>query len=176
MSKKFNSELLLAYSTIALAVFTAVMAYFTYELAAESKEASFRQIGVQTWLEFEKRFDSADMSQARKKLATQLKTIPPARYEEISQQVPEFFEDLGTAYRLGYIDKKLADSSFSIYVTRYWEALRSDTQAERLRYGGDNSINQNFEYIAKVMLQPGEKIDQNQLQAFLTDESHFNGE
>src|SRR5579864_8732889 len=90
---KGTTESILAYATVLLAVFTAIMAYETWNLASESKEASYRQIRVQTWLEFEKRFDSAEMVRARKKLAQQLKANPPVKGEDISDTVFDFFED-----------------------------------------------------------------------------------
>jgi len=168
---KRTTEMVLAYSTAALALFTAVMAFETFELASESRKASIRQIGVQTWLEFEKRFDSADMVRARRRLAEQLKSKPPAKYEDISEKVPDFFEDLGIAYKMGYLDEKLSKSSFSLYATRYWEALKPFTDETRRRYGADPTFYENFEYLAKAMLESGEKIDENQLQQLLNDES-----
>lgn len=162
--------MLLAYATVALAVFTAAMVYFTWKLASEARDASYREIGVQTWLEFVKRFDSPDMIRARKKLGKQLTSNPPAKYGDVSDTVPNFFEDLGIAYKHGYIVKELADSSFSMYATRYWEAVKPYVDAERRQYGDDTSISRDFEDLAKAMREPGEKIDDKQLRQFLEDE------
>lgn len=169
MSKKIKAEMLMVYFTGAMAIFTAWMAYETFDLARESREASIRQIGVQTWLEFEKRFDAPDMIKARRVLAIQLKAH--AKEEDMSEKVPDFFEDLGEVYYLGYIDEKLAKSSFGLYATRYWAGLRSFTDKARRRYGADSTIYTNFEYLSKEMLERGEKIDENQLQQLLDDES-----
>ena len=123
------------------------------------------------WMDFEKRFDSEDMVTARRKLAKQLESSPPAKYEDISEKVPDFFEDLGMAYKEGYIDEKLAKSSFSLYATRYWEALKLFTDEARREYGADPTIYENFEFVAKAMLEPGEKIDSIHLKQLLDDES-----
>jgi hypothetical protein len=111
------------------------------------------------------------MVRARKKLATQLKSKPPVESKDMSDTVPNFFEDLGTAYKAGCVDKRLATSSFSIFVTRYWEALKPSVDEERRQYGGDVSISEDFEYLAKEIRQTGEKIDEHDLQQFLEDES-----
>ncbi len=54
-------DIILAVSTFFLALFTAAMAWATLKLAKESREASFRQIRVQIWLEIMKRFDAEEM-------------------------------------------------------------------------------------------------------------------
>jgi hypothetical protein len=171
--QKGKMESILAYSTVFLALVTATMAWQTWRLAVESKDASYRQIGVQTWLDLEKRFDSPQMLRARKKLAQQLRQKTPVKRDDISDTVPCFFEDLGTLYRTGYIDQKLATSSFSVYATRYWEALRPFVDEERRRYNADSTISEDFEFLAKTMRQPNDKIDQQQLDQFLDDESRI---
>jgi hypothetical protein len=169
-SKKSKSEHLLAYSTVVLAIVTTFMAFETWQLAKESRDASYRQIGVQTWLEFEKRFDAPEMVRARKKLALQLRASPAPKYDDIDERVPDFFEDVGIAYKSGYLDTNLANSSFSMFATRYYEAMRPFIDQERRLYGGDPTINDDFEALAKAMLGPGEKIDEKQLDQFLQDE------
>src|ERR1700678_65703 len=97
-------------TTLALA--TVALAVATFWLAIESKKASIRQIGVQTWLELKKQFDSAEFKKARVELAQLLLRNPPYQSGEVSEDVMNFFEDLGTLYRRGYIDEKLAESTF----------------------------------------------------------------
>lgn len=172
MSKKGTTEAILAYSTAALALFTVVMAFATLRLASESREASFRQIRVQTWLEFEKRFDSADMIRARKKLAQWFKTENPAQDAGISEKVLNFFDDLGAAYEMGYIDKQLADNAFSLHACRWWEVSKSYVDKERKRQKNP-SLFDRFESVARLMRQPGEKIDDEELRRFLEDESRL---
>ena len=42
-----------------------------------------------------------------------------------------FFEDVSTAYENGYLDKTLAENSYSFYLCRWWEALKSYVDQER---------------------------------------------
>jgi uncharacterized protein DUF4760 len=169
------TDILLAFSTFALALFTAGLAFFTarmanatFKLVSESREASFRQICVQMWLEFQKRFDSAEMLRARKTLAQQIKTKDSSR---ISETVLNFFEDLGIAYTKGYVEKELAEDSFSFYVCRWWEASKSYVDQERRRHKEDATLFANFENLAKRTRLPNEIIDDRALHLFLDDES-----
>ena len=54
------------------AVATLALVAATLWLVWETRAASKRAIGVQTWLTLLQRFDSAEMKQARKRLAAQL--------------------------------------------------------------------------------------------------------
>jgi hypothetical protein len=164
-------ETLLALSTVALAIFTAIMARATYILARESREASFRQISVQMWLEFQKRFDAREMLSARKTLATQLSSKTLAKGGRISETVLNFFEDLGIAYEKGYVEKELAEDSFGFYLCRWWELLKSYVDEERKRHKEDETLFANFEKLAGKVRLPDEKIDDRELQLFLEDEA-----
>src|ERR1017187_5161995 len=66
-------------------------------------KTSKEQIGVQTWLELQQRFDSLEMRRARKKLADQLKHYSASNHQKIAETVMNFFEDVGTLYRLDYV-------------------------------------------------------------------------
>jgi hypothetical protein len=164
-------DILLAISTLALAVFTAIMAKATFKLAKESREASFRQIGVQMWFEFQKRFDSQEMLRTRKTLAGQLKAKTPPKGDRISETVLNFFEDLGIAYEKGYVEKELAEDSFSFYLCRWWAALKSYVDEERRRHKEDATLFANFEKLANRARLPDEIIDNRELQFFLENES-----
>jgi hypothetical protein len=164
-------DTVLALSTAALAIFTAIMAAATYVLARESREASFRQIGVQTWLEFQKRFDSEEMLKARRVLARHLKSAGQASDYSISDAVLNFFEDLGMAYEKGYVEKDLAKDSFGFYLCRWWEVSKSYIDQERKRHGDDVTLFANFEKLARSARLTDEKIDERELQLFLEDES-----
>jgi hypothetical protein len=171
-------DTLLAIATCALAVVTGLMAYFTYTmskatltLANESKESSFRQIGIQTWLEFSKRFDSPEMIKARESLATQINTDPSNPKKMVSDTVMNFFEDLGTIYNNGYIDKQLADNTFSHFACRYWGACKPYIDYDREKHNNDTTICEEFEKLAMAMRLPGEEIGQREIEVFLQDES-----
>lgn len=166
-------EIVLAISTLALAVFTAIMAKATFKLANEAREASFRQIGVQMWLEFQKRFDSPEMLRARKALAGQLRAKTPPKGDRISETVLNFFEDVGLAYDKGYVEKELADDSFGFYLCRWWAAVKSYVDEERRRHKEDTTLFARFEKMADTMRLPDEIIDDRELQLFLEDESRL---
>jgi hypothetical protein len=166
-------ETLLALSTVALAIFTAIMAGATYMLAKESREASFRLISVQMWLEFQKRFDAAEMLSTRKTLAAQLKSKTQTKSDRISETVLDFFEDLGIAYEKGYVEKELAEDSFGFYLCRWWESLKSYVDEERKRHNEDDTLFANFEKLAGKVRLPDEIIDDRELQRFLDDEARL---
>jgi len=157
-------------ATVILALATVALACGTFWLAFESRQASFRQIGVQTWLEFIKRFDSEDMKRERKALAKWLKNYDPTRHDEISEVVLLLFEDVGIAYKLGCLNKELADESFGFYVCRWWCAAKPCVEQERKRHGDDKSLFENFEKIAVLMRLDRETIDEQERLRFLDDE------
>src|SRR5439155_9334917 len=118
-------------ATALLAGATVCLAWLTYRLekawvktSSEQIQAWFKtsaeQIGVNTWLVLQRRFDSREMKRARKVLAEQLRTYTTAKHREISETVLDFFEDVGTTYKEGYLNKKLAESAFSYYACRWW--------------------------------------------------------
>ena len=167
MGKKTTMDTLLAVSTLVLAILTAAMVWATWKLASEAREAS----GVQTWLDFQKRFDSAEMVRARKKLAKQMQAYTPSNDLSVSETVMNFFEDLGITYRLRYINKELADSSFNWYACRWYEASKSYIDGQQKRNGEDETIYEDFKTLAKSMRIPGERIDDLAIKRFLEDES-----
>jgi hypothetical protein len=167
MGVKEILDIVVALSTFVLAIVTAFMAFATSKLASESREASFRQIGVQTWLEFTRRFDSAEMVKARIELA---KLVERNEHTK-SETVLNFFEDLGTAYRLGYVDKKLAVETFGFYACRWWEAAKPYVEHERRRHNEDKTLFADFEKLAEALRLPNEVICDRELKSFLTDEA-----
>ena len=102
--------------TWVLAISTVALAGATVWLALEARQGSLRQIGVQSWLTLEPRFDSNGMKKARKTLAGQSDPYDPSKHDEISEEVLDFFESVGSVYDLGMLNEKLAVSSFSYYV------------------------------------------------------------
>jgi hypothetical protein len=177
--------------TLALAFFTWRLARATVHLAKDTKEASQRQIeasrkiasdqiqawqkhtlqqiGVQTWLALEARFDSKEMKKERQNLAFQM-PYDPVRHHRMSDAVFDFFESVGTAYNQGYLDQKLAVSSFSYHAFLWWEAGKPYVDEERRILGGDDSIYEEFEKFARAMAENNEKIDKPAMAAFLAGE------
>jgi hypothetical protein len=160
----------LEHVTVVLAIFTAASAVGTFWLAWESKQSSYRQIGVQTWLTLEARFDSQEMMQARKKFAQQLKTYAVTKHDKISENVLNFLESVGIAYKEGYLNRKLADSSFSYYAVRYWEASKAYIDREQKIHGEDTTLFEDFKDMATLMRSPDEKIDAEEIELFLVAE------
>jgi len=159
-----------------LALATVALACGTFWLAVEARQSSYRQIGVQTWLEFLKRFDSGDMRSERKGLAKQLKKYDPKKHDEISEVVLLLFEDVGIAYKLGCLSKELAYESFGFYLSRWWSAAKPYVDEERRRHGDDKTLFENFERIAVLMRLDRETIDEPEVQRFLDDEIRLSPE
>lgn len=179
--------LILASATVCLMVATVWLALETRWLAKEWRDTSEKQVktwiqtstdqtGVQTWLALETRFDSKAMSLAMKELAVQLENYNPTNHGQVSEEVLEFFEDVGTLYNRGLLNKQLAASSFGYSATRWWEAARSYVYEERRRQGDDPTLFDDFEKFAKAIRMPGEKIDAESLRRFLQEEKDLKAE
>ncbi len=122
------AEALHIFLDCALTIATIVLAGFTFWLVLETKSAAKKQLGVNTWLEFVRRFDSKQMDDARHALARDISQKLPT----IGEEVLEFFEELGIAWSEDCIDKKLAHSAFS-YDAQHWWALVKKPYVEELR-------------------------------------------
>jgi hypothetical protein len=153
-----------------LGVVTAVLALATVVLAFEARRGSLRQIGVQTWLALEPRFDSKEMKLARKKLARQLEPYDQTKHDQITEEVLELFESIGTVYNLGLLNEKLAISSFSFYANHWWKAAKPYVDHERSVRGGDPSLFSEFESLAGAMHKHDPNIDDKALKDFLDNE------
>jgi hypothetical protein len=164
----------LAWATIVLAVFTALMAIATVWLALEARWGSYRQIRVQTWLVLEARFYSNAITQTRKRFAEECDHYDPKHHGEMHENVLDLFESIATLYYEGMLDKKLADSTFSWEATRWWEAAKLYIDNDRRRNGDDRSLYCNFEKFAKEMKDKHcEKITDDDLKKFLDGEKEL---
>jgi hypothetical protein len=177
-----------AWIELAMAVFTGLLAGATFWLAFLTRKlelawlkapsdqvgawfkTSAEQIGVNTWLVLQRRFDSKEMRRARKTLAAQLKNYSMEAHDEISEMVPDFFEDAGTLYELGYLNKQLGGSSFGFYACRWWEAAKACIDHERKLHKEDETLFEDFESLAKSARLQGEAIDHEEVARFLDDE------
>jgi hypothetical protein len=178
---KGNMETILALSTFLLATFTGAMAFFTFHLASstkkmadEAKDASFRQIGVQTWLEMSKRFTLREILLERRNLAANLTTArrnkkEPKDYEIRSDALLLFFEEVGTLDLYGYIDNNLSEESFGFFARRWWILLESyvfEIRKKRV----NTSLYINFERFAKSHSSGNSIYNEKEIQEFLNDE------
>ena len=160
----------LVYATWALAFFTFLLAFGTFWLAVESRSASKRQIGVETWLEFEKQFDSEQIIRARKRLAKQM-PYNVASHDDIDERLLNLFESIGLAHKEGYLHEKLAVNAFGFFATRWWAALEPYVKEERRRKADDDSLFEDFQDFAKTMKSyEAKSIDDQALKRFLDDE------
>jgi hypothetical protein len=193
---------ILAYSTLVLAVctalvaaFTAVLALATFRLAKESRESSFkqnqqsradtlllvkesqestkRQISVQTWLEFKKTFDSVGMMKARGLLANKAHfSVSNVYFREYGEPVLDFFEDLAILYFMGFIDRELTKGTFAFPATRWWAVMKPHIDEQRARHN-DLTMFENFERFAAKMLDPDEVLKPDDLRHFLFNQLDF---
>ncbi len=157
-------------ATWILAICTALMAVGTFWLAADARKSSFRRIGVETWLELETRFDAKEMKKSRKKLAKQLSPYVPTKHDQITEEVLELFESIGTLYNRGLINIELADSSFSYYANHWWEAAKPYIDQERRKKHDDHSLYSEFQELVKKVRKHDPVIDEKALADFLNDE------
>jgi len=166
-------NMLLDISTLVLATATVVLALATILLVWESRHASKRQNGLKTWMYFREWFDTREMIEARRELAKLMRAYTQEKHPFVPETVMNFFEDLGTVYSQGYIDKKLADATFSYYAVRWWEVVKPYVDHERKRHNEDNTLFEDFEKLAKLMRQPEDVLDADQMKIFLSDENNI---
>ncbi len=138
-------------------------------MADEAKEGSLRQIRVQTWLNLESRFDSLEMARSRQKLARNIYqyNLSKQNHDSITDEVLDFFESIGTVYNEGYLEKKLAESSFGFHASGWWQLATTYIEEERKRQN-DPEIFIEFEKFAVEMLKDYPNID---LEKFVHDEA-----
>jgi hypothetical protein len=161
------------HSTFVLAIATVVLAVATILLVLESRHASNRQLGLKTWMYFREWFDTREMIEARRELAKLMRAYTQERHQLVPETAMNFFEDLGTVYNQGYIDKKLADATFSYYAVRWWEIVKPYVDHERKRHNEDMTLFADFEKLAEQMRQPEDVLDADQMKIFLTDENNI---
>jgi hypothetical protein len=97
----------------------------------------------------------------------------PSKHDEVTEEVLDVFEDIGTVYKLELINKELADSSFSYYASRWWEVAKTYIYQERERNKDDERFS-DFEAFAKEMRRRDEKLDNLYLNKFLNYEKRLN--
>src|SRR4029077_925651 len=111
-------------------------------------------------LALESRFDSEDLTRARRKLA-ELMPYDSSKYDGVGEDVLNFFESVGTVFNEGYIDKKLAESSFSYYAVGWWETMKGFINEERGRKG-DPSLYKEFEKFVDNVRPRYTRVDEKQ--------------
>jgi hypothetical protein len=144
---KTVSDVWLAAVTTALAIFTFGLVRATQALFTETKVASKRQLGVNTWLHFIDRWDSPVMHKERKGIADDVRNRGVTGG---SDPILDFFEQVGTVYRLDCVEKELCDSSFSHDAENWWAALeeRVGTLRKDMK---DDSVYNEYEAFVKAL-------------------------
>src|SRR5262249_36617070 len=122
--KAVRAEWLSAIFNGVLAIFTVVLVAAAFLTIREAHRASSEQLGVQTWLHLDPKFDSKELKLARKHLAEQLDPYIPAKRAEVNDDVLNFFEAVGVLYNRNLLNKELAESSFNYWAVGYWEAAK----------------------------------------------------
>jgi hypothetical protein len=156
-----------------MAAATHNMVVETHQMALDSKEASATQLGVQTWLLIQQRFDSDEMKRVRRRLATQLTpTYDPKMFSEIDTTLLDALDDVGALFNRELIDRDLVGGQLGFYVDRWWIACKPYVDDVRKRNQNQDYFS-GFEALAKVMAQNDPHLSDEDVKRFLSDESHL---
>jgi hypothetical protein len=166
----------MAVCTGALALATFLLGFLTFRLESAWKKSSEQQIGLQTWLHFQSRFDSREMKRCRKRLAQQLDPYDQSKHHEIAEELFDLFEDVGTVHSLGLLNKDLAESAFSFYVNHWWRVAKPYVDRERMLHQDDKTLFSDFEKLATAWGSFDPQISHEALKKFLEDEKNLNVE
>jgi hypothetical protein len=123
---------LTAIGTWVLAVAASATLWYQVRLATRALNAS-------AFADFARRWDSPEMRKRRRDLSQELKTKGPIPADKIDDVV-DFFEELGVAFRARNLSKAQIFNGFSTGARNYWMAC-GKTYSERLRaqYGDPKS-------------------------------------
>jgi hypothetical protein len=174
------ATIILAIATIWLAIENHRMAMETHNMVVEThamaldaKEASMTQLGVQTWLEIQQRFDSDEMKRARRLLATQLMPqYDPKKFNEIDETLLDTFDDMGALFSRNLIDRDLVGGQLGFYVDRWWLACKPYVDDVRKRNNNQDYFS-GFEELANFMAKNDPHLGEDDVKRFLADESHL---
>lgn len=147
--------------TVVVSISTLGLAVATIWMVWESRQASYRQLGLDSWMHFEDRWDGAEMKKARYALAESLRNgYEPSKADDIPEEVMDFFESVGTVWSEGLMNSKLAEMSFSYDAAGWWEACEPYVLDQR-RKMADKTIYDKFERFGKAMKAKFGAIDVN---------------
>jgi hypothetical protein len=134
----------------ALVAVTLLLVLFTVRAMREQTTAMARSLSGEMLLRKIDRWDSAAMQAARKRLAGSLLTLELEDIpERQTEPVMNFFEDLGTIVRSGYVDVAAVWQAFSEYVDHYWLAFGEKYAAISRQETGDQSYYSEFEFLVR---------------------------
>ena len=126
---------------------------------------------AQISVEFDKQFDSLEMRQARRRIATQLMNNKIAT----EARVPLFLDKLGLYAHQGRIDRATVYHSYVYWVERYWPAIKPSVEEFRKKQN-DKSFWVEFEKLYGDMLADDAKYglpqpSEMEIQRFLKEEA-----
>jgi hypothetical protein len=128
---------------------TLMLAVATIWLVWESRQSSYRQLRLESWMHFEERWDAPQMKKARYALAAAIKPhYDPSKADDVPEEVLDFFESVGSVFDEGLINSKLTEMSFSYDAVGWWEACKPYVLDQRKK-NGDKTIYDKFERFAK---------------------------
>lgn len=165
-----NAEGWVAICTGILALATFGLAVTTVRLELTWKKSMAQQLGLQTWLTLQARFDTKEMKDCRSKLAHQLSNYTSSIHGEVVEDLFDLFEDVAAIKDLGLLNTELAESTFSFYVNHWWRASKPYVDRERMIHGDDKSLFAGFEKLAAAWQHLDPEINDDKLKRFLDDE------
>jgi hypothetical protein len=125
---------------------TWALVFVTLVIAYGQHRALRNDLRVRLQLQFAERFDR--LVNGRKALAECL--LARATRDTISEEVMNFFEDLGMYLERGYLDEELVWKTFGFLAVRWWLACKDYVLLERRRHN-DLEILRDFERLAAKM-------------------------
>lgn len=141
-----------------VAVIVAVVAVILQAVQVWLQNKTTReQLRVNFYLELRKQFDSPEFRRARGYLAQQFLAkdfqegiITTPTHDEIQETVMNFFEDMGTLLRRGYLDSELITDTFSYYGLGWWNVCKEYIIEERKTHNNDPTLFSDFEKLATL--------------------------
>ncbi len=138
----------LAASTIWLAYSTRGLVEATKRGMREQNSIAQKESRLRILLQYEDRFDS--LAASRGLLAAQLRSGGWA-YEDIRDDIPNFFESLGALLHEGSLDLDMVWSFFSYYADHYHRALRRYIELDR-QTNDDPTLWEEFDYLVEQLM------------------------
>lgn len=158
----------------------------TRRMADDQRRLLEEDLKMRLLLHYEDRFESSDMQVSRSVLADRLlstrayrrdQPVRPEHYDIIRDDVPGFFESLGTIVRRQDLDVESVWIFFDHYARHYWAALAPYVAEDRSRHGED--IWEEFQGLVRAVEgfyqkrnnAPAPEIDEEDVVEFLKEES-----
>lgn len=118
----------------------------TLWVAFQQSRSLRNDLKIRLQLQFGERFDR--LMRSRNELAERVRA--GATRDTLSEDVMNFFEDLGMCLDRGYLDEELVWNTFGFYALRWWMACKDYVLQERRRHN-DQTLFADFEGLGKKM-------------------------